>query len=234
MEQYATVSESENIRTLLNYLRFDTSVILFDLDNTVMRPHGYLGSDQWFMRLFELTSQYTENKQACSALVLAIYYEVQHHIAMRAVESIVIKLIAMFHDIGYRVFAITARGGDIESTTWKQLNAIGIDFDEVIFCAGQSKGAVLEDRIQWMEQPWKKVVMIDDKAQNLREVDNVLSGHNIEFKGLRYSKMDQKFIKEDNCESVVRSLQAFKFFSPHLQREVDAMLNTKRQDKKTF
>ena len=234
MQRHSAIEHSKNIRKLLNYISYDTSVVLFDLDNTVIRPHGYLGSDQWFMRLFEYACQAIDTSKSDTALVLAIYYEMQRHLSMKAVESIVIPLIARLHDIGYPIIAITSRSQEIEKATRAQLSAIGIDFDEMIFCAGQSKGVALELHLKGMKEPWKKVLMIDDKAKHLEEVDTSLSSCNINFQGMRYSRMDREFIKEDSCQSVAQSLQSFNFFSPQLQSEVDAMLQRKNQVNKAF
>lgn len=92
--------------------------------------------------------------------------------------------------IGYPVIALTSRGKEIEGATYKQLSSMGLHFDDIIFCDGQSKG---EELLRWINihQPnWKKAIMIDDKEKHLHDVSEALSLLDISFRGLRYSKMD--------------------------------------------
>ncbi len=45
-----TILDSLSMRTILKHVSFD-SVLLFDLDNTVIESQSELGSDQWFVQL---------------------------------------------------------------------------------------------------------------------------------------------------------------------------------------
>lgn len=215
--QLSNIIEDNKIAKFLSFVSYDTSVILFDIDNTIGWPGTYLGSDQWFVRLFDYLGQFITNDVEKTVLAVAIYYEVQQYSQMQAVESQVVYLIQRLQSIGYQVMAITSRGDKIEQATYQQLTSLGLDFDDIIFCNGRSKG---EELLRWINdnQPnWKKAVMIDDKEKHLHSVSQALSLLGISFQGLRYSKMDTFFDQENNCNNVHQSLKTFSLFSERIK-----------------
>lgn len=222
--QLIRIKEDSQIKRFLSFLSYDTSVILFDLDNTVGWPGTYVGSDQWFMKLFEYFGKFINNKEELSALAVAVYHEVQRHSEMEAVEPLTIQLIHYLQTIGYPIIAITSRGEELEQATYQQLTSIGIHFDEIIFCSGKNKG---EEILKWINhhQPnWKKAVMIDDNEKNLRNVSQALALLAINFQGLRYSKMDTFFGKQDTVNNVHKSLVNISYFSEQLKSSLEPIM----------
>jgi FMN phosphatase YigB (HAD superfamily) len=224
--RFSNIIENDEIRGFLSIISYDTSVIIFDLDNTVGWPGTYLGSDQWFMRLFEYLGHALTDKSEITNLAVALYYEVQRQSKMQAVEDKVILLIRCLQSIGYPVIALTSRGQDIAEATSRQLASIGLNFDDIIFCDGKPKGNVLKNWISLKKPDWQKAVMIDDKEKHLCCVSDALSPLGISFKGLRYSRMDTFFAKDDNCNQVHQSLMQFTYFSEPVKRSLMPILDS--------
>jgi hypothetical protein len=104
---------------ILPYIN-DQTLLVFDLDNTVMEPVQTLGSDQWFHYL--LNQSYTVDQ------AVAIWSQVQPVSEMEAVESITPEIIAQGQLAGLKVMALTARPSSLAQTTENQLLSVGVNF----------------------------------------------------------------------------------------------------------
>lgn len=242
MEDQIHVLEIKHIRDVLKHTSHN-SLVIFDLDNTLVESTQEVGSDQWFVSL----SQYAANIMVDSAetisLVLSIYHEIQFHIDLRAVQQEAIRIIQILQDLCIPVLALTARGTKISEPTLKQLDKIGIQFhkqwdeefslpkDEmhapifrqgVIFCDGADKGKCLDYFLHYKLFSPKHVVMVDDKAKYLISVGKMLKQYHAQFVGLRYSFLDEK-VRAFNWERSLEELFAITHRLP-----LDIQRNLKR------
>jgi len=48
---YALIIESDKLSAVLDYITEPETLVIFDLDNTLVRPEKELGSDEWFCHL---------------------------------------------------------------------------------------------------------------------------------------------------------------------------------------
>ena len=67
----------------------------------------------------------------------------------------------------------------------------------MIFENGNSKGNCLKTFIQQFGYQPANILMVDDKINNLQDVNNVISNMGINFEGIRYGYLDEKMAKFD-------------------------------------
>lgn len=218
------ITEIKTINEFLKKCSFN-SLIIFDLDNTVFEPVLEIGSNQWVMHLFNHASQMIlDNDEACN-LVFSIYYAIQNHIQMKAVEPNIVRIIQILNDIGFQVLALTSRGHQIIDATLNQLNELGIAFSNkqsqesfelpvisdkkvmfnqgIIFCSGEHKGKCLETFFKHIQYKPSHVVLIDDEIENLKRVKKVLKKYGVNFSGCRYGYLDEKVTRLDIHKAAV-------------------------------
>jgi len=197
------------------------TLVVFDIDNTVIEPTGNLGSDQWyyflvnkFQNRFNL-SEYDAHRKAEPMWNMA-----QSYIKTQAVEEETSQIIARLQENNIYVMALTARSSHIAEITRQQLLENNIDFQKyapdldktsLVFSKnliyekgilyqgeGYNKGKTLVSFLEHINFKPKNIVFIDDKVKNTAHVHKALEelgniGH-IEF---RYANTDDK-VKEFN------------------------------------
>ena len=229
--------EITHIRDVLKYTSYN-SLVIFDLDNTLVEPTQELGSDQWFVSLGRYASDLIIDDKEAISLVLSIYHEVQFHIDLRAVQNEAVRVIHILQDLNIPVLALTSRGAIINEPTLKQLDKIGIQFSKqwkdkylelqtdephhpifkrgIIFCDGANKGKCLDAFLKYKQFSPKHIVMVDDKDKYLSNVASVAQQHGAGFAGLRYGYLDEK-VKRFDFESSMYALHDIAHrFPPHV------------------
>ncbi|MBA3661952.1 MAG: DUF2608 domain-containing protein [Gammaproteobacteria bacterium] len=207
------IFEAPRLRNMLKYCQFN-SVIIFDLDNTVIESTQALCSDQWFVGLLKYAATMITDEAEVRTLVLSIYHAAQHYAKMQKVEKNTLKIINALQAIGLPVIALTARSTSIAEPTLRQLKDIDLAFsknlypkslaihnnenksstyrDGIIFCDGCNKGAILINFFKQIGFRPLHIVMVDDQLKNLNTVQSFLEPSGIPFAGLRYAFLDLK------------------------------------------
>jgi hypothetical protein len=214
----SAIYQSRNIRDILRHCSYNTLLIL-DLDNTVIEPVQELGSDQWFTCFMEYAIKLTLDKAEAFSLVITIYNAVQQHVRHQTVEANVINLLRTLQAIGIPVLGLTARSDMIAKHTLQQLLDNGIDFsrywgnahiklmqagdkiavfnDGIIFCSGLDKGKCYRAFSILHGGTPSDVLMADDKESNLLVVKAAVEAEGSTFVGLRYGFLDEKVAAVD-------------------------------------
>lgn len=208
----AKIIQIHNIDECSHYLPED-SLVIFDLDNTIMEPVQTIGSEQWFSyRINEWKKQGFSDQEAL-AKTIPEYVAVQKATQMKLVEPTTLGLVQKLQKKKIPVMSLTARSLALVSRTFEQLQANGIDFsktapvqkeihfgensgiylkDGVLFSSGENKGAVFSQMLQKTGLHPRNVLMIDDKQGHLADVEKVCEQQGIVFLGLRYGFLDEK------------------------------------------
>jgi hypothetical protein len=214
----AEIREIKSIREVVPSLAEGT-LIVFDIDNTLMAPTGYLGSDEWFYLLYKVYRINGADESGIARTAMDVWNKTQWRIDVKAVEKETPLLIKKEQAKGNKVMALTARTFDIADRTIAQLGTIGIDFssasvsgkesifpktdfksdDDVlvkkgIIFVGESnvKGKVLAYYLQKMNYHPKKVVYIDDREKHVKSVSETLETIGIPCLSFRYGAADEK------------------------------------------
>ncbi len=209
----AEVREIKSMAEIIPSL--DTSTLLvFDIDNTLVEPVGQLGSDQWYYYLVKAIARDDASLSADAAeeKAGAVWTRTLSTVKVKAVEALSPDLIRAQQKRGLKVMALTARSTDDAPATFAQLEAIGVDMAESapytkdlttgnkglytrgVFFQGEgpSKGATLAAFLKTIGLAPKKVVFADDKAKHTKSVNEALTAAGIPVIAFRYGATDAK------------------------------------------
>ena len=207
----AKIVEVKHFEEIKEYL-LPNSLVILDIDNTLITPVQELGTDHWFC--FRKEWHMKQGKTAAEALerALAEWEAVQNITQVIPVEKSTPDIVR-FIQRHYKVVGLTTRGLGLATRTICQLRDVGIDLGQsalthidvpflnprailyrkgVLFTAGTHKGHALLKLLDRFEYRPKRVIFINDKAPNLREIEVACEGRSIPFIGLRYSYLDEK------------------------------------------
>jgi hypothetical protein len=172
------------------------TLVVFDLDNTVIESVGDWGSDQWYDHLVEYFRTLHPAEEAV-AKGLKLWADAQHTTEVNPVESVTPSLIREAQTKGTRMIGLTARPDTIDGRTADQLKSIGVDFSAnggTVLAIGPSasKGRALVEYLSRLERRPKKVIFVDDKHHYVKSVDEALTGLGIEHIIFRYGAADAR------------------------------------------
>ena len=242
---FAEIIEIKHFNEIEKYALDDTLVIL-DIDNTLLMPAQELGSDQWFR--YRLDCYRKEGKTYPEALEFALpeWEAIQNITDVLVVEETTPEVIRNLQKLErVRIIGLTTRGLALAMRTVQQLDKVGIDLsvsaptkDEipllnphailfrkgVLFTAGTHKGRGLQKLLAKLEYMPKKIVFINDKRGNLRQLEEGVNELHIPFIGLRYGFLDEKV---NNFRADIADLQFENFLKIVNDHEAEMILNYK-------
>lgn len=208
----ADIIETNHIGDIRNYIK-PNSLVIFDIDNTIMETAQELGSDQWFYhRLQQNQAAGMEFEEALDE-TLAEWYAVQSVSKVKLVEPCAADVIRGIQNDGYTVMGLTTRGLGLCRTTIHQLKSLKVNLDTtaptheeihfmnkegvlfrkgILFTAGSHKGIALAKFLHLINQKPDNIVFINDKATHLRPIEEICEKYGVPFIGLRYGFLDEK------------------------------------------
>lgn len=218
------------------------TLIVFDVDNTLISPKGYFGSDEWFYYLVKIKRfNGLSEKEATDQAVVA-WNKAQQVIEVKTVEDSTLSIIQKFKSSGHKMMALTARNFDIYGDTLRQLRSVGIGFkdspvydkairiskellsspEDAVFENGilfvgehNDKGKVLSYFLKEISFMPKKVVYVDDRMKHVQSVDRYLGGlviPAIPHTCFRYGGADAKIEQFNSVMSEVKDRETFELF----------------------
>src|SRR5262249_21763684 len=149
-------------------------VVVFDIDNTILEPIQTLGSDQWVDHLIERNKEAGLSVEKAVEAALRDWEQVQRVTEVRLVETQTVKLIRKLQFQNVATLALTARPSQLRSVTENQLASLDVRFDRygVQFADGKNKGLVLKDFLAKMGLAPRRLIFIDDKLKNIKNMDD--------------------------------------------------------------
>jgi hypothetical protein len=209
----AEVIETQHFKEIQNHLSSDT-LILLDIDDTLLIPVQMLGCDEWFQCRLEFHQSQGLSKNDSLEKSLAEWEAVRHLTKMEIVEPGSEAVVAALQKQNYKVMGFTTQGLALATRTCQQLNEAGIDLacsapsscdhyltvgehgvlfrGGILFTSGSHKGKALFGFLDQLGYFPKRIVFINDKASHLRSVEETAQERGIEFIGLRYAYSDAK------------------------------------------
>lgn len=213
LEGKSLIKETKEISHAFRNIEEDT-LLVFDLDNTLIEAAQHLGSEQWFSHHVEhLTKQGMHCDEALN-LVLNRLIEVQKRSEMVLLDPSIPKLLKNTQKKQVAMVALTKRNPRMAERTLEQLAKLHIDFrptaplkktlvleelkgttfkEGIIFVGNAiEKGAALMAYLGQLKRLPKKVVIVDDKLSHIQNVIHALEPLGIEVIGIRYGAADEK------------------------------------------
>jgi len=202
------VAEIRQVSTMKEAL-FDVvtgDVVVFDIDNTILEPAQTLGSDQWFEYLVGKGKQTGLEPQKAIEAAQKDWNRVQPATQVRLVETITAKYIRTLQMRGIVVLALTARPHNIDRVTVDQLTQLNVNFhhysefvpqdvgylEGVLFANGKNKGLVLRDFLNQLHIEPRRLIFIDDKEKNVKNMDAEFSNGPFANINYRYGAADER------------------------------------------
>ncbi len=205
------IVEIAHFDELKEYVASDTFIIL-DIDNTLLTPIQEVGTDQWFCHRRDWYELQGSSATEASELALAEWEAVQNITQVKAVEAQTPEIVRYLQN-HFTVIGLSTRGLALATRTVYQLKSIGMDLSlsaptkedvpllipqailfrkGILFTSGTHKGKALLKLFEKFNYYPKRIVFINDKATNLREIEVACEEQKIPFIGLRYSFLDEK------------------------------------------
>ena len=197
----------------------DTSTLLiFDIDNTLLEPVGNIGSDQWYYYVAKAARRDGLSNQDADAAADAAWRRTLATVKVKPVEALTPGLARAQQERGVTVMALTARGAEDESDTLRQFKEAGLDLtarpaapgrmilpkaelgtaQDGVFSSGVmlmgdgDKGKALLGFLKKIGRKPARVVFVDDKEKNVKNVDAALTAAGVQILAFRYGATDEK------------------------------------------
>jgi len=214
----AEIIETNTIYSILDYVQEDT-LVLVDLDNTIIEPEQYLGSSQWGDYLATSHRKSGLSVEEVDLIVGKLWFDVQPQIKIRCVDQHAPNVINQLNGRAVPLMGFTGRHPNEVHFTLDQLASVEIQFnnnvmntdfhefhadkfrgvvyqDGILFCTPiNKKSFALKLLIEFLEKTDrcpKRIVFIDDKLSHVKDVVLQAESLGIECIGLRFNGADKR------------------------------------------
>lgn len=202
---WAEIRETARMKEALAGARAGDVVVL-DIDNTILETPQALGSDQWVDYLIgKYKAQGLEPKAALDR-ALVDWDRVQRATRMQLVEAETPNLVRAVRRKGVTILALTARPANLADVSVGQLRANDVTFPTydgfrgegvvyhggVLFADGKNKGHVLRDFLRQLNIQPARILFVDDKAKNVKNMDAEFANDGFPNINYRYGAADPK------------------------------------------
>lgn len=221
----------------INAANAATTLLVFDLDNTLIEPYGLIGSDQWFTHMMS-NHPHIHYLDAAQKIV-PLYHEIRKRVPVQLVEVVSADIIRAAQERGFRAIGLTLQSEGLANATIECLHKVGIRFTQssllptahhlklphrclhkegIVFCSGKNnKGAALIAALKESGSTPSTIIFVDDKEHHLQVVKKALHEQmpDIQFIGIRYSYLDEKINNFDSA-AAAEEMKLFLEQHPHV------------------
>ncbi len=212
---WGEIIEANHFKEISSYGTPKTLVIL-DIDDTLLIPVQTLGTDVWFCHRLEFYLKDHDYPEALDK-ALAEWEAVRHLTHVKIVEEGTPEIIGNLQANHTVVMGLTTQGVALATRTIKQLHSLSIDLFKtapshedhyflnhkqgvlyrkgILFTSGSPKGEALLKLLDTLDDYPERIVFINDKKSHLEDVERSLTLRGIPFTGLRYSYSDERVLK---------------------------------------
>lgn len=180
----------------------DSSLLVLDIDDTVVVATTHIGSGKWEKSLRQEFRDEGFSEEEAFIKAENIWNEAQENTFVRPTENDVFTLLSHKQCLG-----CTARSPNLIDITMRQLSLAGVSFTDeemsypimetplvyfhngIIFCGGVSKATALFSFLENFPSP-PQIIMVDDTLHHLEDVSTVAQQRDIEFIGFFYDKFN--------------------------------------------
>lgn len=206
------IHEIEEIEEILNHLT-EKSLLLLDIDNTLIEPTQHLGTERWlYSRIEHYAKEGAMAREAFDKAHIE-WMSVQGLTKVQSVEEQTVPLIQQLQERGVPIMGLTARNLSLSAVTVQQLMSVGIDFrktaphdggcyfhsnegilfrDGILFSANTPKHNAFAMFLDEVDHSPEHLVFVDDKQFHLLPFGLYASEKKVPFVGLRYGYLDEK------------------------------------------
>lgn len=217
--QVTVIKDLAHVATTLAGNGRRRTLLVLDIDDTLLTSQGFFGSDRWYEWQKHLSAS-DPAKVPCLFDVISLNYETGTQqltqpdgpslINALPVDKLMLTsrnplyrggTLRTLHEAGYALPAPLA--GQTEGRSWRWRKAPDareseVGYDQGIFMtAGQDKGLVLLDLLGRLELHYDRVILVDDGEANIRNMQAALRDAGIDYHGLHYTRVDKTVSQAD-------------------------------------
>lgn len=234
-----SILEIHSIDSVLDHIKGRDSLVIFDIDNTLVHTEQEIGSDAWaYWMVQQKLKQGMLPSQAIN-FMFDLFGHVHDHIEVFPVEEQTVRVLRTLKEQDIPTICLTGRPSRMIDRTREQLKNAGcelnspeqlvkptsfnikqhVELSQGVICGGiNDKGDVLSVLVDTLPyQLPETVVFIDDKKSCVESIGKTCTNRSAEYTGLRYGFLDDKSSKFDPKKaeeqlSELLKLYAFKNF----------------------
>jgi hypothetical protein len=241
----AKIVDVYSINELPKFLKDEDSLIVFDIDNTLMEPVQSIGSDQWFDKRIKKFRDLGCDERLAFSKTYDEWHKIQTVCDVKLVENDTKEIVDKVKK-KFPVIALTTRGFQDSYNTVTQLESLGIVFSSkpyiaeeaffkngsqnvaftgvlflkgILFTNNAHKGEALFKLLDAFGKKPKSIVFINDKRSHLEQVEESTGKRSVSFIGLRYGYTDEKV---KNFNSSLAELSSINFGGFIKDKEIEA------------
>lgn len=210
---YGEIIEISNFKEVPSHV-MDSSLVLLDIDDTLMINVQMVGTDEWFHHRLNTFVKFGLPFSEALEKAIAEDEALQNISEMKIVEEGTEAIVDEMQKQGYVVMGLTTRGFGIAKCTTRQLLEKTIDLSKtapsskdhyaqvgdhavlyrkgILFTGGTHKGEALFRFCDAIGLHPKRIVFVNDKASHLAQIEEAAKSRNIPFLGLRYAYSDAR------------------------------------------
>ena len=244
---FGQIHEIKQIDEVFDHIHPET-LILFDVDDTLICAPHLLGREQWFHDRVQLLQEEGFSLKEAQDQAFHEWHAFQHITRMDLVEEHTSRVIERLQE-EHVVMALTARDPALINPTRRQLAGHGIFLEKdsllqeslhlsmkptwtvysegVIFTCGGNKGKALFAFLDQIGFEPKEIVFVDDRKRGLSEVEECALERGIPFTGLRYGYLDVRSVPYDRKIAREQHAHLFKILSNEEAKE--KMIHSSRE-----
>jgi hypothetical protein len=211
------IIEIDHFSDLLKYIK-PNSLVLLDIDDTLMEAKQTMGTDRWFIWRIDYYKKNGLDPNLAKEKALMDWVSVQCLTEVRLTEEGTNQIVKRIQDEGFHTMGLTTRGGSLATRTTQQLKTIDIDLSRsapvkeeilflnpievmfkngALFTSGTHKGKSLFIFLDLIKEKFpqnkiEEVVFINDKKSHLSEIKEICEERGVPFIGLRYGYSDER------------------------------------------
>jgi hypothetical protein len=212
------------VKEILDRHHPDETLVVFDIDNTLITPETDLGSDQWFYCLYEAIGAKPLEDAKLDLELVERWNNVQYDIRVRPSEDVLPGWLESLQSRGFKTMALTARNHAMLDVSVSQLASVNINFPQSDPCtiskdllAGVEEAkfshgvlAIGESNVKAHSlnvffqtctntmRNIKTILFFDDKHYHCQGLDE-LKLEKIHIETFRYSQLDTR-VKNFKCD----------------------------------
>ncbi|MDP1880688.1 MAG: DUF2608 domain-containing protein [Parachlamydiaceae bacterium] len=210
------IIETKNFKEILNYIQHPETLIILDIDDTLLIPVQTLGTDVWFLSRLDHHLKINNDRQFALDKALAEWEAVRHLTSVKIVEEGTEEIVREMQKNNIVVMGLSTQGLALATRTVIQLKSLSIDLTitapasqdhyfingeqgvlyrhGILFTCGTPKGPALLTLLDMIGFCPKNIVFINDKIAHLQDLEKSAESKNINFIGLRYSYSDERVL----------------------------------------
>jgi len=206
--------------SLINLVIDEATLLLMDVDNTLIELNQSLGTPGWFTYFYNKQLENGATHWEAMRATVAIYVKINKLSDVKLIDAKMPLLIKKWQEKGIITLGLTSRDNGLFETTIRQLTSVNINLNfgkfknkqlrlktgdrskfqhGIIYAGGMHKGKCLEEFFSLVKWRPKKIVFIDDQIRNLKEVEEISYQNSIEYIGFHYCALKNK-VAAINCK----------------------------------